>query len=96
MRVLLDTTYARRGPSGTGVYIERVIAALRAEGVDVVEAADERRRPPAGGGLGSARNLAHDAWWVQAGCPAAPGPRAPTSSTTRCPRTRCARRARRS
>ncbi len=69
MRVLLDTTYARRGPSGTGVYIERVIAALRAEGVDVVEAADERRRPPAGGGVGSARNLAHDAWWMQVGLP---------------------------
>ncbi|MBW3607535.1 MAG: glycosyltransferase family 4 protein [Actinobacteria bacterium] len=69
MRVLLDTTYARRGPSGTGVYIERVAAALRAEGVEVVEAADERRRPPAGGGAGSARNLAHDAWWTQVGLP---------------------------
>ena len=69
MRVLLDTTYARRGPSGTAVYIERLAAALRAEGVDVVEAADERRRPPAGGGAGSARNLAHDAWWTQVALP---------------------------
>lgn len=69
MRVLLDTTYARRGPSGTGVYIEQVAAALRAEGVDVVAAADERRRPPAGGGVGSARNLVHDAWWTQVGLP---------------------------
>ena len=69
MRVLLDTTYARRGPSGTGVYIEHVAAALRAEGIDIVEVADERRRPPAGGGVGSARNLAHDAWWTQVGLP---------------------------
>jgi glycosyltransferase involved in cell wall biosynthesis len=69
MRVLLDTTYALRGPSGTGVYIERLAAALRAEGVDVVQAADARRPPPAGGGLGSARNLARDAWWTQVGLP---------------------------
>ena len=52
MRVLLDTTYALRGPSGTGVYIERLAAALREAGVDVVEAADTRRPPPAGGGRG--------------------------------------------
>jgi hypothetical protein len=38
MRVLLDTTYARRGPSGTGVYVERLARALRAEGVEVLEA----------------------------------------------------------
>ncbi len=69
MRVLLDTTYALRGPSGTGIYVERLAAALRAEGVDVVEAADARRPPPAGGGLGSARNLAHDARWTQVGLP---------------------------
>ncbi|HVF78872.1 MAG TPA: glycosyltransferase family 1 protein, partial [Solirubrobacteraceae bacterium] len=69
MRVLLDTTYALRGPSGTAVYLERLSAALRAEGVDVVEAADERRPPPAGGGIGSARNLAHDTWWTQVALP---------------------------
>jgi len=69
MRVLLDTTYALRGPSGTGVYIERLSAALRAEGIDVVEAADEGRPPPAGGGVGSARNLARDVWWTQVGLP---------------------------
>jgi len=69
MRVLLDTTYALRGHSGTAVYLERVSAALRAEGVDVVEAADERRPPPAGGGAGSVRNLAHDAWWTQVALP---------------------------
>ena len=58
MRVLLDTTYARRGPSGTGVYIDRLVAALTEEGVEVIEAANERRPAPAGGGVNSARNLA--------------------------------------
>ena len=29
MRVLLDTTFALRGPSGTAVYLERLAAALR-------------------------------------------------------------------
>ncbi len=66
MRVLIDTTFARRGPSGSGVYAERLVAALRAEGVDVVTAANERRRPPAGGGLGSVRNAAADALWTHA------------------------------
>lgn len=71
MRVLLDMSYALRGPSGTAVYVERLRDALRAEGVEVVEAADRRRRPPAGGGAGSARNLAHDAWWTQVALPRA-------------------------
>jgi glycosyltransferase involved in cell wall biosynthesis len=69
MRVLLDTTYARRGRSGTGVYLGRLVPALREEGVEVHEAADERRQAPAGGGLGSARNLARDAWWTQVELP---------------------------
>jgi glycosyltransferase involved in cell wall biosynthesis len=69
VRVLLDMTYALRGPSGTGVYLERLRDALGAEGVEVIEAADERRPPPAGGGAGSARNLAHDAWWTQVALP---------------------------
>ena len=69
MRVLLDTTYARRGPSGTGVYVERLTQALRAEGVEVVEAANERRPAPAGGGAGSARNLALDTRWTQVELP---------------------------
>jgi glycosyltransferase involved in cell wall biosynthesis len=69
MRVLLDTTYALRGHSGTGIYLERLSAALRDEGVDVVEIADEGRPPPAGGGAGSARNLARDAWWTQVALP---------------------------
>jgi glycosyltransferase involved in cell wall biosynthesis len=69
MRVLLDMTYARRGHSGTGVYLECLAAALRAEGVDVVEAANERRPAPAGGGAGSIRNLALDEWWTQVELP---------------------------
>jgi glycosyltransferase involved in cell wall biosynthesis len=69
MRVLLDTTYALRGRSGTAVYLEQLAAALRAAGVEVVEAANERRRAPAGGGSGSARNLALDAWWTQVRLP---------------------------
>lgn len=65
MRVLVDTTYAQRGPSGTRVYIERLTAALRDAGVEVVEAANGERPAPAGGGMGSARNLALDARWTQ-------------------------------
>lgn len=67
--MLLDTTYALRGHSGTAVYLERMSDALRSEGVDVVTAADTRRPLPAGGGAGSARNLAHDAWWTQVALP---------------------------
>jgi glycosyltransferase involved in cell wall biosynthesis len=62
VRVLLDTTFARRGPSGTGVYVEQLALALREAGVDVIEAANERRRAP---GTGSARNLAEDVRWTQ-------------------------------
>jgi glycosyltransferase involved in cell wall biosynthesis len=69
VRVLLDTTYALRGPSGTAVYLQRLSVALRAEGVEVVAAADERRPPPAGGGAGSARNVARDTWWTQVALP---------------------------
>ncbi|HEX4364163.1 MAG TPA: glycosyltransferase family 1 protein [Solirubrobacteraceae bacterium] len=69
MRVLLDTTYALRGPSGTGVYLRRLSDALLRDGIEVVEAADEGRPAPAGGGAGSARNLARDTWWTQVELP---------------------------
>jgi len=69
MRVLLDTTYAQRGPSGTGVYIDQLCGALRDAGVDVVTAANARRPAPAGGGLGSVRNLALDARWTHVELP---------------------------
>jgi alpha-1,3-rhamnosyl/mannosyltransferase len=63
VRVLIDTTYARRAPhSGTGIYIESVCREL-SRLVDLVEVWNPRRRPPAGGGLGSVRNLAADARW---------------------------------
>ncbi|HEY8866667.1 MAG TPA: glycosyltransferase family 1 protein [Solirubrobacteraceae bacterium] len=64
MRVLVDTTYARRGHTGTSTYLARLLPALRALGVDVREAANEARLPPAGGGAGSLRNAAADRWWT--------------------------------
>jgi glycosyltransferase involved in cell wall biosynthesis len=70
MRVAIDTTYGRRAPqSGTGVYLEQLCAALREEGADVVEIANPRRRPPAGGGLGSLRNAAADLRWTAVDLP---------------------------
>jgi len=44
MRVAIDASYARRGPSGTGIYVERLIEALRALGVDVRPIAGRHRR----------------------------------------------------
>jgi glycosyltransferase involved in cell wall biosynthesis len=66
MRVLLDTTFARRAPySGTAIYLERLQEALSGvPDVEVVPASNPRRRPPAGGGFGSARNLTADLWWT--------------------------------
>jgi glycosyltransferase involved in cell wall biosynthesis len=52
MRVAIDTSYAARGASGTGVYIERLIAALEAERVDVV-----RLRQPLRGRRGGRNKL---------------------------------------
>ena len=62
MRVLLDTTVLGRGPGGTAVYVRELAAALEAEGVTVVQAANPRRRPP---GTGSVRNALEDLRWVQ-------------------------------
>jgi len=69
VRVLIDTSYALRGPSGTGTYILELTAALRRLGVDIVEVSNDRRRPPAGGGLGSARNLLADRRWLTRSLP---------------------------
>lgn len=71
MRVLLDTTYVRRAPySGTAVYLRRLQAALsEVARVEVAEAPNDRRRPPAGGGLASARNLLADTWWTSVRLP---------------------------
>ena len=71
MKVLIDTSFAARGPSGTAVYIDRLVDALRARGnVEVVEA--RRRRPAPGRSrahgrvLRSAVNALLDVGWVQA------------------------------
>lgn len=63
MRVLLDTTFALKGHSGTGVYLERLVPALAAIGVEVVEARHEARRAPGRGGVRSAVNLVTDLHW---------------------------------
>ena len=44
MRVAIDASYARRGKSGTGVYVERLIEELRALGVDVRAVSSRTRR----------------------------------------------------
>ncbi len=67
--MLIDTTFALRGPSGTGVYLERLIGALGDAGVEVVEAQNDARRAPAGGGWRSALNAAGDEWWTKVGLP---------------------------
>jgi glycosyltransferase involved in cell wall biosynthesis len=71
VRVLIDTTFACRRPhSGTAVYLDKLTGALRRiADVDVLEVANGRRRAPAGGGLGSARNLVGDRWWASVELP---------------------------
>jgi glycosyltransferase involved in cell wall biosynthesis len=66
VRVLIDTTYAHRAPfSGTGVYIRRLCEELSAlDRVELVQVANRRRRPPAGGGAGSVRNVLGDLRWT--------------------------------
>ncbi len=77
MRVLIDTTYAARGRSGSGVYIERLVGALRERGeVEVVQARQRvRLRPGREGGslrpLRRAANVALDAAWLHVGLPRA-------------------------
>ena len=71
MRVILDTTYARRAPfSGTAIYLERLGGALaQLPGVEVVEVYNRRRRRPAGGGPRSVRNALADRWWAEVELP---------------------------
>jgi len=73
MRVLIDTSYAGRGPSGTGVYVEQLVRALRERGeVELVEAAQPRRlRPGAGNPACSAANALLDLHWLHRGLAAA-------------------------
>ncbi|HWH10213.1 MAG TPA: glycosyltransferase family 1 protein [Solirubrobacteraceae bacterium] len=63
MRVLLDTSFTLRPASGTGVYIDRLAAALAAEGVDVVPVANHRRGAPGHGRAQSVANLLSDLRW---------------------------------
>jgi glycosyltransferase involved in cell wall biosynthesis len=51
---LIDTSFAHRGPSGTQVYIDNLVAALRGLGVEVAEAS---------GRTGRHLNLAAEAAW---------------------------------
>lgn len=77
MRVLIDTSFARRGPSGTAVYLERLVAALRERGeVEVVEPPPRRRLRPGRAGarwspLRSAANAMGDLVWLHVSLPGA-------------------------
>jgi glycosyltransferase involved in cell wall biosynthesis len=66
VRVLLDTTLARRTPhSGTSVYLAELARALRAQdGVEVVEVANRRRGAAGGGTRASVRNAVADQLWA--------------------------------
>jgi len=64
VRVLLDTTFALRGPSGTGVYLAHLAESLEHVGVEVVEARNEGRRSPGGGLRRSVLNAGADEWWT--------------------------------
>lgn len=65
MRVAIDTSYAWRGPSGTGVYIEQLVDALKERGEVEVVQLRQRARLRAGGRnrARSAANAALDALW---------------------------------
>jgi glycosyltransferase involved in cell wall biosynthesis len=67
MRILIDTTYARRAPhSGTAVYLDRLIEALSSQqDLEVVPVSNERRGPRGGGGVRSVRNMLTDRWWEE-------------------------------
>lgn len=69
MRVLFDTTFALRGPSGTEVYLSHLIPALNGLDVEVLEARNEGRRPGGGGGARSVANLAAELWWANVELP---------------------------
>src|SRR3954453_6636134 len=73
MRVRIDTSYAARGPSGTGVYVAELVTALRElEDVEVVEARQPRRlRRGAGNPMRSGANAALDLVWLHSGLPRA-------------------------
>jgi glycosyltransferase involved in cell wall biosynthesis len=66
MRVAIETSYTERGPSGTAVYIRRLIPALEQAGVEVVELRQPARMRRGGRNkLRSAANAAFDAVWTR-------------------------------
>ena len=66
MRIAIDTSYAHRGVSGTGVYSTRLVAALRDQGVEVVELCQPARMRRGGANkLRSAANAALDLAWTR-------------------------------
>jgi glycosyltransferase involved in cell wall biosynthesis len=66
MRVAIDTSYTARGMSGTAIYIERLIPALEAEGVEVVRLRQPFRGQRGGANkLRSAGNAALDLAWTR-------------------------------
>jgi len=77
VRILIDTSYTARGPSGSAVYIEQLIAALGRRGaVEVVQARQRHRLKPGryGGALSRARSVANatlDGAWLHFGLPRA-------------------------
>jgi glycosyltransferase involved in cell wall biosynthesis len=79
MRVLIDMSFADRGPSGTATYLQGLTAALAGlDDVEVVEARQPRRPAPGRSGgdpsfARSLRNLALDTAWLRTGLTAAAG-----------------------
>lgn len=66
MRVAIDVSYTARGPSGTAVYIEQLVAALELEGIDVVQLREPVRGRRGGRNkLRSAANAALDLAWAR-------------------------------
>jgi glycosyltransferase involved in cell wall biosynthesis len=66
MRVAIDTSYTHRGASGTAVYIERLIAALESDGVDVVRLRQSVRGRRGGRNkLRTGANAALDLAWTR-------------------------------
>jgi glycosyltransferase involved in cell wall biosynthesis len=69
VRVLIDTTYAGRGPTGTGIYVDRLTAALREAGVVVITTRNRWRRAPGGTMVRSLANYLSDRAWTTVALP---------------------------
>ncbi len=68
MRVLIDASPLDRAPSGTAVYLERLLPALEALGVTVL-VTRPRARPRGGGGARSYLNAALETGWIHGELP---------------------------